>query len=72
MFLWAPLPKGHHSSMEFAAQLLKATGVLVIPGVAFGEQGEGYVRIALVQDTSLLLEAVSRVHRFLDITRQSS
>jgi LL-diaminopimelate aminotransferase len=72
MFIWAPLPKGHHSSMEFAAQLLKATGVLVIPGVAFGEQGEGYVRIALVQDTSLLLEAVSRVHRFLDITRQSS
>jgi LL-diaminopimelate aminotransferase len=72
MFLWAPLPKGHHSSMEFAAQLLKATGVLVIPGVAFGEQGEGYVRIALVQDTSLLLEAVSRVHRFLDISRQSS
>jgi LL-diaminopimelate aminotransferase len=72
MFIWAPLPKGHHSSMEFAAQLLKATGVLVIPGVAFGEQGEGYVRIALVQDTSLLLEAVSRVHRFLDISRQSS
>jgi LL-diaminopimelate aminotransferase len=72
MFLWAPLPKSHHSSMEFAAQLLKATGVLVIPGVAFGEQGEGYVRIALVQDTSLLLEAVSRVHRFLDISRQSS
>ncbi|HZW81937.1 MAG TPA: LL-diaminopimelate aminotransferase [Candidatus Deferrimicrobium sp.] len=71
MFLWAPLPKGHHSSMEFATQLLKATGVLVIPGVAFGEQGEGYVRIALVQDTSLLMEAVSRVHRFLDITRQS-
>ncbi|MFA7467434.1 MAG: LL-diaminopimelate aminotransferase [Desulfotomaculaceae bacterium] len=62
MFLWAPLPPGYQkSAREFALGLLNRTGVLVIPGTAFGEQGEGYVRIALVRDEDALKEAVERI-----------
>ncbi|MBM7854483.1 LL-diaminopimelate aminotransferase [Desulfohalotomaculum tongense] len=61
MFVWAPIPKGYTSSYQFAIELLEKTGVLVIPGVAFGEQGEGYVRIALVQPEEQLKEALERI-----------
>ncbi|WP_031514509.1 LL-diaminopimelate aminotransferase [Desulfofalx alkaliphila] len=61
MFLWAPLPFGYKSSREFAIDLLEKTGVLVIPGIAFGQQGEGYVRIALVQEEELLIESINRI-----------
>lgn len=63
MFVWAPLPGGYTSSMEFCLELLNKTGVLVIPGIAFGTQGEGYVRIALVQKEEDLSEAVERIGR---------
>ncbi|WP_028307285.1 aminotransferase class I/II-fold pyridoxal phosphate-dependent enzyme [Desulfitibacter alkalitolerans] len=65
MFLWAQLPQGHSSSQHFAEQLLEEAGVLLIPGTAFGKHGEGYVRIALVQEEDLLLEAVHRIKSFL-------
>jgi len=66
MFMWAPLPPGYDKpAREFALELLNRTGVLVIPGTAFGEQGEGYVRIALVRDESALTEAVERIGGFL-------
>ncbi len=66
MFVWAPLPKGYEcTSKEFAIKMLHRSGVLVIPGNAFGEMGEGYLRIALVQDESLLQEAVHRIGEFL-------
>lgn len=58
MFVWAPLPGNYKSSVQFAKELLEKTGVVVVPGVAFGEQGEGYVRIALVQEEHLIREAV--------------
>lgn len=61
MFLWAPIPNGYTSSSLFAADLLEKAGVIVIPGTAFGESGEGYVRIALVKDENLLAEAVRRI-----------
>jgi len=65
MFLWAELPQGHTSSQTFAEQLLEEAGVLVIPGTAFGKNGEGYVRIAFVQEEKVLLEAVDRIKSFL-------
>lgn len=65
MFVWAPLPSGYTSSYEFAVELLTQANVLVIPGVAFGQQGEGYVRIALVQDVSIIEEAVERIAELL-------
>ncbi len=61
MFIWAPLPKGYSSSMDFCLEFLDKTGVLIVPGVAFGTQGEGYVRIALVQSEEDLTEAIARV-----------
>lgn len=75
MFVWAPLP-GHYgtageagSSRRFAQDLLLTTGVAVIPGDAFGSQGEGFVRIALVEKEERLLEAARRIGQFLRRSR---
>lgn len=71
MFIWAKLPEHYRGSGEegssrgFAHDLLLATGVAVIPGDAFGRQGEGYARIALVEDEERLLEAARRIGEFL-------
>lgn len=62
MFVWAPVPKGW-TSHEFALALLEDAGVVVIPGSAFGTEGEGYVRIALVQDREVLREAAASIAR---------
>jgi LL-diaminopimelate aminotransferase len=64
MFLWAPVPGGG-TSRDFARRMALETGVVVIPGDAFGRHGEGYVRIALVQDEEKLKEAVARMSRFI-------
>jgi LL-diaminopimelate aminotransferase len=64
MFVWAKIPSGW-KSREFAFQLIDQTGVAVIPGDAFGKQGEGYVRIAMVQPPEVLTEAANRIHQFL-------
>ncbi len=61
MFCWAPLPKGWISSYQFAQELVEKTGVAIVPGVGFGALGEGYVRIALVQETPRIEEAVRRI-----------
>lgn len=64
MFLWAPVPEGG-SSRQFARELARNTGIIVIPGDAFGQCGEGYVRIALVQEEKRLEEAVDRMGRYV-------
>jgi LL-diaminopimelate aminotransferase len=64
MFIWAPIPPGW-TSRKIAREILFATGVVVIPGDAFGSEGEGYVRIALVQSEERLAEAVARIAIFL-------
>ncbi|QSO55151.1 LL-diaminopimelate aminotransferase [Alicyclobacillus curvatus] len=64
MFLWAKLPVGW-TSKEFALTLIEQAGVAVTPGDAFGEEGEGYVRIALVQPAEVLGEAARRIGRVL-------
>lgn len=66
MFIWAPLPPGYSDSRQFALELLERTGVIVIPGTAFGNCGQGYVRIAMVQDDAVLQEAVQRISSFYD------
>jgi LL-diaminopimelate aminotransferase len=65
MFVWAPLPPGYASSWKFCLELLDRAGAAVIPGMAFGKNGEGYVRIALVQEEVVLAEAVQRIGRAL-------
>ncbi|WP_274363451.1 aminotransferase class I/II-fold pyridoxal phosphate-dependent enzyme [Paenibacillus thermotolerans] len=63
MFLWAPVPAGW-SSRQIAREICRQAGVVVVPGNAFGAQGEGYVRIAFVQQEEVLLEAAERLGRF--------
>jgi LL-diaminopimelate aminotransferase len=65
MFIWAPVP-ANQDSFTFAECLAREAGVIVVPGVAFGKYGEGYVRIALVQDEKEMTEAVRRVQVFFN------
>jgi alanine-synthesizing transaminase len=68
MFAWAPLPKAFQEvgSMQFATLMVEKSGVVVSPGVAFGEHGEGYVRIALVENEQRIRQAARGVRRFLE------
>jgi LL-diaminopimelate aminotransferase len=62
MYLWIPTPPGV-SSADFAMNVLQNTGVVVTPGNAFGEGGEGYVRISLIADCDRLGEALRRLQQ---------
>jgi alanine-synthesizing transaminase len=67
MFAWAPIPEqfAKLGSMEFSKQLLTEAGVAVAPGVGFGEEGEGFVRIALVENEQRLRQAARGVKKLL-------
>ncbi|MFB7639886.1 LL-diaminopimelate aminotransferase [Peribacillus butanolivorans] len=69
MFIWAHIPAGW-KSRDFAYELIEKTGVTVVPGDAFGEQGEGYVRMALVQPAERLTEAAEKIQLFLEEYRK--
>ena len=67
MFVWAPIPEPyrHLSSMEFAMKLLDKAEVCVSPGAGFGHNGEGYVRIALVENENRLRQCVRQIRQAL-------
>ncbi len=67
MFAWAPLPPAlaHLGSLEFSKQLLTQAKVAVAPGVGYGENGEGFVRIAMVENEQRLRQAARNVRRYL-------
>jgi len=67
MFAWAPLPPAlaHMGSLEFSKQLLTQADVAVAPGVGYGEDGEGYVRIAMVENEQRLRQAARNIKRYL-------
>ena len=67
MFAWAPIPEqfAKLGSMEFSKQLLTQAHVAVAPGVGFGEEGEGFVRIALVENEQRLRQAARGVKKLL-------
>jgi alanine-synthesizing transaminase len=67
MFAWAPVPPAyaHLGSLEFSKLLLERAKVAVAPGIGFGEHGDGYVRIALVENTHRLRQAVRSIRAFL-------
>ncbi len=69
MFAWAPVPEKYRAagSMEFAKQLLIHAKVAVSPGIGFGEYGEGYVRIALVENEHRIRQAARNVKKFLSL-----
>jgi len=67
MFAWAPIPErfGNLGSVEFSKLLLADAKVAVAPGLGFGEYGDGYVRIALVENRERLRQAVRNIKRFM-------
>jgi alanine-synthesizing transaminase len=72
MFAWAPIPEPFQplGSLEFSTILVEKAEVAVSPGVAFGEHGEGYVRIALVENEQRIRQAARNIRRFLETGAQ--
>ena len=68
MFAWAPVPEPFQTlgSVEFSTLLVEKAEVAVSPGTGFGERGEGYVRIALVENEQRIRQAARNIRRFLE------
>ena len=68
MFAWAPMPERFNAlgSLEFSKLLVENAAIAVSPGVGFGEHGEGFVRIALVENEQRIRQAARNLRRFLD------
>ncbi len=68
MFVWAPLPEKLRAmgSLEFSKQLMINASAAVSPGVGFGENGEGYVRLALVENEQRIRQAARNIRTWLD------
>jgi alanine-synthesizing transaminase len=68
MFAWAPIPEPFRAlgSLEFSKLLVENAEVAVSPGVGFGEHGEGFVRIALVENEQRIRQAARNIRRFLE------
>jgi len=67
MFAWAPLPEAFKplGSVEFAKLLIEKAGIAVSPGLGFGEYGEGFIRIALVENEHRIRQAARNLKKFL-------
>jgi alanine-synthesizing transaminase len=67
MFAWAPIPEPftHLGSIEFAKLLMQEAKVAVAPGIGFGEHGDGFVRIGLVENRHRIRQAVRNIKTFL-------
>ena len=61
-YVWLPVPPGF-TSMQFTAHLLEKAGIVTVPGVGFGEPGEGFVRLALTVPKERLEEALARLEK---------
>jgi alanine-synthesizing transaminase len=68
MFAWAPIPEPFREmgSLAFAKLLVEKAEVAVAPGVGFGEHGDDYVRIALVENEQRIRQAARGIRRFLE------
>ena len=68
MFAWSPIPQPFREmgSVEFAKLLVEKAEVAVSPGTGFGERGEGFVRIALVENEQRIRQAARNIRRFLE------
>jgi alanine-synthesizing transaminase len=67
MFAWAPIPVGfrHLGSVEFAKRLMEGAEIAVAPGAGFGEYGDGFVRLAFVENENRIRQAARNLKRFL-------
>jgi len=69
LYVWAKVPEGY-TSMDFAADLLEKVGVAVTPGVGYGKNGEGYVRLSLTIPDVTLVKGLSRLAGWRNTRRQ--
>lgn len=60
-YFWLPIPPRYKTSVEFANDMLEKAGIVVVPGVAFGDQGEGFFRMSLVNPDEELNAVISRM-----------
>ncbi len=60
LYIWAKVPEGY-SSVDFTANLLDQVGVAVTPGIGYGKNGEGYVRLSLTIADVTLVKGLSRL-----------
>jgi len=68
MFVWARVPEEHlagKGTIDYAMDLMEHAEVAISPGAAFGENGEGYMRIALVENEQRLRQAIRNISRFI-------
>lgn len=67
MFAWAPIPEKfrHLGSLEFSKLLIEKADVAVAPGIGFGEHGDDFVRIALVENESRIRQAARNIKKFM-------
>jgi len=65
MFAWAKLPEKYPDSFEFTLELLKNTGVALVPGISFGSLGERHVRIGLVKPAEEMAAAAKKITSFM-------
>ena len=66
MFVWAKLPEKFSDSYEFSKKLLDEANVAVSPGIGFGSAGEGYIRLALVENKHRIRQAMKNLIKFFD------
>ncbi|ALK09533.1 LL-diaminopimelate aminotransferase [Blastochloris viridis] len=68
MFAWVPIPERFRElgSIEFSKLLIEKAEVAVAPGLGFGEHGDGYVRIAMVENEQRIRQAARNIRRFLE------
>ena len=63
LYIWFAIPRRYATAIDFTADVLEKTGVVVAPGTAFGASGEGFVRVALCESEARLREAGERMVR---------
>jgi alanine-synthesizing transaminase len=73
MFAWAPIPEAYRElgCMEFSKLWVEKADVAVSPGLGFGEYGEGFVRIALVENEHRIRQAARNIKKFLARSRDN-
>lgn len=62
-YLWLPIPRNYDSCEKFASDVLEKSGVVLVPGTAFGKTGEGFVRLSLVTPKHEMEEVINRMEQ---------
>ncbi len=73
MFAWAPVPErfAHLGSLEFSKLMIEKAEVAVAPGIGFGEHGEGFIRLALVENEQRIRQAARGFKKLMDASEGS-